>query len=182
MAFTKSGAYIMVKIILFFLFYAVTSVSQAAFLAGLSTNSWQEKIPVVVQSVEQEAMTSFSSYGLNLGVDFLFSTRIRYGIMLSYLSGKADLHKLDNAVSPRRNFYSSWLTNKIHWRVTKTFSFGPSLVLNYRKIDDLDAAFSAGGFLDFDFDLFDQVRLTQSLGTMSDSKQLAYALTLVRRF
>lgn len=173
----------MVKKILFFILVSgVSSVSSAAFLAGISSNSWQEKIPVVVQSVEQEAMTSFSSYGLNLGVDFLFSTRVRYGIMLSYLSGKADLHKLDNAVSPRRNFYSSWLTNKIHWRVTKTFSFGPSMVVNYRKIDSLDAAVSAGGFLDFDFDLFDQVRLTQSLGTMSDSKQFAYALTLVRRF
>lgn len=159
-----------------------STASQAAFLAGISTNSWQEKIPVLVQSVEREAMTSFSSYGLNLGVDFLFSTRIRYGLMVSYLSGKADLHKLDNAVSPRRNFYSSWVTNKIHWRLTKTFSVGPSMVLNYRKIDDLDSAFSAGGFLDFDFDLFNQVRLTQSLGTMSDSKQFAYSLTLVRRF
>lgn len=173
----------MVKTILFLLFCLATSVSPAALLVGVSTNSWQEKIPVVIQSVEQDAMTSFSSYGLNLGADFLLSTRVRYGIMLSYLSGKADLHKLDNnAATPRRNFYSSWLTNKVHWRVTKTFSFGPSVVLNYRKIDDLSAAFSAGGFLDFDFDLFDQVRLIQSLGTMSDSKQLAYSLTLARRF
>lgn len=172
----------MVKISLFLLFCVMASISEAALLAGISTNSWQEKIPVVVQSVQTDAMTSFSSYGLNVGADFLFSPRVRYGVMLSYLSGKADLQKLDNAVSPRRNFYSSWLTNKLHWRLTKTFSLGPSVVVNYRKIDGLDSATSAGGFLDFDYDIFDQVRLTQSLGTMSDSKQLAYAFTLVRRF
>lgn len=172
----------MVKLFLTFIFLLASSISEAAFLVGVSTNSWQEKIPVVVQSVETQAMTSFSSYGLNLGTDFLFAKRIRYGVMFSYLNGEADLHKLDNAVSPRRRFNSMWLTNKLHWRMTRTFSLGPSVVVNQRKIDGLDAAISAGGFLDFDYDLFEQVRLTQSLGTMSDSKQLAYSFTLVRRF
>lgn len=172
----------MVKTYLFLILFLAVSSAQAAFLAGVTTSSWQEKIPVVVQGNQAEAMTSFSSYGVNLAMDFLFSTRVRYGLGVSYFSGIADLHKLDNAVSPRRNFSSAWLTNKLHWRVTKTFSFGPSFVVNYRKIDGLDAATSAGGFLDFDYDLFEQVRLTQSLGTMSDSKQLAYAFALVRRF
>ena len=167
---------------LFLLLVTFSQVSHANFLAGISTNSWQEKIPVIVSSIPNDVMTSFSSYGVNIGVDTLFQTRIRYALMVSYLSGKADLHKLDNAISPRRNFNSTWVTNKLHWRITKSFSFGPSVVFNYRKIDGLDAALSSGAFLDFDFDLFEQVRLTQSLGTMSDSKQLAYALTLIRKF
>jgi hypothetical protein len=66
--------------------------------------------------------------------------------------------------------------------MTKSFSLGPSVVLNYRKIDGLDMALSSGAFLDFDYDLTDVVRLTQSLGTMSDSQQLAYSFTLNRRF
>lgn len=182
MELAESGAYLMVKFFLFLFIFVTTSMAQAAFLAGISANSWQEKIPVVVQGSQVDAMTSFSSYGLSLGVDFLFSTRVRYGLIFSYLSGDADLHKLDNAVSPRRRFSSMWLTNKLHWRVTKTFSFGPSLVVNQRKIDKLDSALSVGGFLDFDYDIFNEVRLTQSLGTMSDSKQLAYSFSLSRRF
>lgn len=185
MDFTKSGAYIMVKNLKYFslaflLFFSLSV--QADFLIGVSTNSWQEKIPVVVANVEDQAMTTFAGYGPNLGFDFLLTNRIRYAMLISYLVGRADLHKMENAVTPRRNFYSSWFSNKIHWRVTKTFSFGGNFILNYRQIDELDAAISTGGFLDFDFDLFNEVRLTQSLGTMSDSRQLAYSLSLIRKF
>ena len=170
----------MVKI--FVLVFLFMSHSNAGFLAGISTNSWQEKIPIIVASVPSDNMASFSSYGMNVGFDYLYQQRVRYALMLSYLSGNADIHKVLNAVNPRRNFTASWVTNKLHWRLTKSFSLGPSVVFNYRKIDGLEAALSSGGFLDFDYDLFDQVRLTQSLGTMSDSKQLAYSLTLVRKF
>ncbi len=167
---------------LFFIFILMASVSRASFLAGVSRNSWQEKIPIVVSSVQSDNMASFSSYGVNVGFDYLFQTRLRYALLLSYLSGDADIHKVQAAVNPRRHFTSQWLTNKLHWRVTKTFSYGPSVVFNFRKLEGLEAALSSGVFLDFDYDLFDQVRLTQSLGTMSDSKQLAYAFTLIRKF
>lgn len=176
----------MVKKIFFFLtILQITigsSFAKAAFLLGVSTSSWQEKIPVIVSSVESEQLTSFSSYGANVGYDYLFNPRVRFALMLSYQNGNADIHKLGNAISPRRNFTSEWLTTKLHWRTTKTFSLGPSVVVNYRKIDQLDAASSVGGFLDFDYDLFEQIRLTQSLGTMSDSKQLAYSIMLLRKF
>ncbi len=172
----------MVKKYLFLIFILGSQVCRASYLVGLSTNSWQEKIPVIVSKLVSDQLTSFSSYGLNLGLDYLYTPRIRYALVLSYLSGNADIHKLDNAVSPRRNFTSYWLTNKLHWRQTKSFSLGPSLVINYRKIDGLEAATSVGGFLDFDYDLFEEVRLTQSLGTMSDSKQLAYSIMLIRKF
>jgi hypothetical protein len=146
-----------------------SSVARAAFLVGFSTNTWQEKIPIVVASVPGDSLTSFSSFGASLGFDYLYDARIRYALVASYLLGNVDIHKLDNAVSPRRNFMAYWVTNKLHWRMTKSFSLGPSVVLNYRKIDGLDMALSSGAFLDFDYDLTDVVRLTQSLGTMSDS-------------
>lgn len=185
MDFAESGAYIMVKKFKYlstavFIFYSFSL--KADFLIGVSTNSWQEKIPVVVANVEDQAMTTFAGYGPNLGFDFLLTKRIRYAMLISYLVGRADLHKMENAVTPRRNFYSSWFSNKAQWRVTKSFSFGGNFILNYRQIDELDAAISTGGFIDFDFDIFNEVRLTQSLGTMSDSKQLAYSLSLIRKF
>ncbi len=175
----------MVKyLVISFLF--LTSIAKAGFLVGLSTNTWQEKLPIVVPTtsgnVESNALTSFSSFGLGLGYDYLFTNRIRYALAGSYMSGKADIHKVDKAISPRRNFNSTWLTNKVHWRVTKSFSLGPSVVVNFRKIDDLDLATSTGVFLDMDYDLTDDFRLTQSLGTMSDSQQLAYSFILNRKF
>ena len=182
MEFTEPGACLMVKNIFVLLMSLISFSAYAGFIAGVSTNSWQEKVPVLVSKVQTDQLTSFSSIGVNIGYDYLYSSRVRYAITASYLPGRADIHKLDNADSPRRNFNSAWLTNKLHWRTTKTFSYGPSLVLNYRKLDGLDAAMSAGGFLDLDFDLTDEVRLTQSLGTMSDSRQLAYSFTLVRKF
>lgn len=67
-------------------------------------------------------------------------------------------------------------------RSTKTFAIGPNLVINNRTLENSSATTSFGLFLDFDFDIFQNTQLTQSFGSMSDSKQLAYSFSLNRLF
>ncbi len=157
-------------------------IAQADFLIGASTHSWQEKIPVIIGNQSDVILSSFSSVGIGLGYETLFQKRIRYGVMLNYVKGETDLHKIENANGPRRPFKAILLNNKIHWRFSKTFSFGPSVLYSSNQISEDAPVSTIGGYLEFDFDVFDNVRLTQALGSMSDSGQLAYSLTLSRIF
>ena len=163
------------KLIFLVLFIFIFKLNvNAGILLGVSKNSWQEKIPIIVANVEEDKMTTFTGLGLHLGYDYTMTQRTRYNITASYVGGFADIHKLAGATAPRKNFYALWLQNKVMWRSTKTFAVGPNFVVNNRKLDELSAAISAGLFFDFDYDLFKEMRLTQSVGTMSDSSQLAY--------
>lgn len=167
-----------------FCLFSILSINtaRAEFLAGVSTTSWQELIPIVVQNVQSDALSSFSSLGFSLGYQYNYSRRIRTVSSVAYLFGSADVHKQTNAIAPRRNFTSYWISNKAIWRSTKYFTYGPNFVINYRTLDAAAAVLSYGLFLDIDYDLFEEVRLTQSLGTMSDSKQMAYSISLNRVF
>ena len=151
---------------------------KADFLIGLSTNSWQEKIPIVAGGVEQNQMTTLSGVGIQAQFDYLFTQRIRYGLGASFISGSADIHQLKTTqlTGLRRNFKAYWLSNKLLWRVTKSFAFGPNVILNQRQLEGLTAAMSAGLLMDFEYALSESFRLTQSLGTMSDSGQLGYTI------
>lgn len=182
MEYSKSGVCGMVKILitLFSLFFL--NFARAEFVVGVSSNSWQELVPIVISNVESSALTSFTGLGASGGYQMNFSERIRNLTSASLLSGTADVHKQTNAIAPRRNFISLWLSNKVIWRSTRSFTFGPNIVLNNRKIDNLSAVTSLGLFLDIDYEIFQEVRLTQSLGTMSDSKQLAYSIAINRIF
>jgi len=182
---SKSGAYFMVKSffqsqIAFFIFSSVfyCEFVKADFLIGLSTNSWQEKIPIVASGVEQNQMTTLSGLGVQAEYDHLVTQRIRYGLGASFISGSADIHQLKTTQLKglRRNFKAYWLSNKLLWRMTKSFAFGPNVILNQRQLEGLSAAMSAGLLMDFEYALSENFRLTQSLGTMSDSSQLAYAI------
>lgn len=182
MELTNSGAFSMVKIFLALISFAFFNTARANMVVGLSTNSWQELVPVVVSNVQSDALSSFTSLGVSLGYQYYFTDRIVNTTSVAFLTGSADVHKQTNAIAPRRNFTSYWLADKVVWRSTKTFSFGPNLVANYRKLESASAVLSFGVFMDFDFDIFEEVKLTQSLGTMSDSKQLAYSISLNRVF
>ena len=179
---SRSGVCSMVKLAVSLLTMFAMSQANAEFVVGVSSNSWQELVPIIVSNVESNALTSFTGLGASGGYQMNLSERMRNLTSVAMLSGTADVHKKSNAVAPRRNFSSIWLSNKIIWRSTRTFTYGPNFVLNNRKIDNLGAVTSLGLFLDIDYEIFQEVRLTQSLGTMSDSKSLAYSIGINRIF
>ncbi len=172
----------MVKLAVSLLSVFAMSQANAEYVVGVSSNSWQELVPIIVSNVESSALTSFTGLGALGGYQMNLGERIRNLSSVSILSGTADVHKQSNGVAPRRSFSSIWLSNKIIWRSTRTFTYGPNFVLNNRKIGDLGTVTSLGFFLDIDYDIFQEVRLTQSLGTMSDSKSLAYSIAINRIF
>lgn len=172
----------MVKLVVAFFSLIAINSARAEFVVGVSSSTWQELIPIVVSNVQSNALTSFTGLGASAGYQMNFAQRIRNITSLAIHSGTADVHKQTNAVAPRRNFISYWVANKVIWRSTRSFTFGPNLVLNSRKIDNLGNVTSLGLFLDIDYEIFQEVRLTQSLGTMSDSKQLAYSIGINRIF
>lgn len=166
--------------ICFLVYY--TDVAQAKYIVGVSTNSWQESVPVVVLNVESKALSSFTSLGVSLGYQYNYSNKARIVSVITYLTGSADVHKQTNIIAPRKNFNSYWVSNKLIWLWAKTFTLGPNFVINYRKLEASQAVLNYGLFIDMDYDLFKEVRLTQSLGTISDSKQIAYSISLNRIF
>ena len=172
----------MVKLAVILFSVFAMSQAKAEFVVGVSSNSWQELVPIIISNVESSALTSFTGLGASGGYQMNIGERFRNLISISVLSGTADVHKQSNAVAPRRNFSSIWLSDKVIWRSTRTFTFGPNFVLNNRKMDNLGAVTSLGIFLDIDYEIFQEVRLTQSLGTMSDSKSLAYSIAINRIF
>ena len=178
----KSGFCRMVKLIvsLFFIFFI--NIARAEFLLGVSTNSWQELVPVIIQNVQSDALTSFTGLGVSTGYQYKYTDRMYIIASVSFLSGTVDVHKQSNAIAPRRNFTSYWISNKLIWRSTKSFTYGPNLVINYRKLDELQPVLSYGVFIDLNYEIFQEIRLTQSLGTISDSKQIAYSISLNRVF
>ena len=179
---SKSGVCCMVKLAVILFSVFAMSQAKAEFVVGVSSNSWQELVPIIISNVESSALTSFTGLGASGGYQMNIGERFRNLTSISVLSGTADVHKQSNAVAPRRNFSSIWLSDKVIWRSTRTFTFGPNFVLNNRKMDNLGAVTSLGIFLDIDYEIFQEVRLTQSLGTMSDSKSLAYSIAINRIF
>lgn len=178
----RTGAHLMVKIIFLFYLSVFFNTAHANFSIGVSTNSWQELVPTLIQSVPTNVLTTFSSPGISLGYQHRYTLRFYSLTTASYLAGSADIHKQATVLTPRLKFTSYWLSNKLMRRSTKTFAIGPNLVINNRTLENSSATTSFGLFLDFDFDIFQNTQLTQSFGSMSDSKQLAYSFSLNRLF
>ena len=170
----------MKKEFLFILFFSITAKAQ--FMVGASVGSWQEKLPITISAVPSVAPTTFTGTAIGIDYELLISERYQYQVGLSYYFGRADLQKLNNVVVPRRKFTSLWLLNSVCWRMTKTFSFGPQIVLNQTTVELLDPTLSTSFFLTVNYDIFDDVRFIQSFGSISDSGQLAYSIGLTRSF
>jgi hypothetical protein len=167
------------SLILLFLF----SISaKADVTAGLGLFSWQEKVPVVLNSNKFDTNATFSSLGPSLGYEGLWTQRYRFGATFSFHSGVVDVLKVEGAVAPRRNFRSYWLAGKLLYRFTKSFAVGPNVVYNQKQIQYLPDSTSIGLFANFEYDLFSDLKLIQSLGTMGDSGSLAYSFNLVHTF
>lgn len=156
--------------------------AKAEVTAGLGIFSWQEKVPVILNSSKFYTTATFSSLGPSIGYESLLSQRYRFGVGFSYHSGVADILKLEGAIAPRRNFKSYWLTSKILYRYTKTFAMGPNVIFSQKQMQDLPDSTSYGLFLNLEYDLFTDVKLVQCLGTVGDSSSLAYSFNLIRSF
>ncbi|MFZ3231312.1 MAG: hypothetical protein WA160_13975 [Pseudobdellovibrio sp.] len=150
--------------------------------AGLGIFSWQEKVPVIVNSNKFDTNATFSSLGPSIGYEGLLSLRYRLGASFSYHSGVVDILKIDGAVTPRRNYKSYWLAGKGLYRWTKTFAFGPNIIFSQKSIQDLPDSTSYGAFMNFEYDIFSEVKLIQSIGSVGDSGSLAYSFNLIRTF
>lgn len=167
---------------LFFFAFLFAFAAKAEVTAGVGIFSWQEKVPVSLNSVRFDTNATFSSLGPSVGYESLLTQRYRFGVTFSYHSGVVDILKLDGAVSPRRNYKSYWLAGKMLYRWTKTFAFGPNVLYSQKQIQDLPDSTSYGLFMNFEYDLFSEVKLIQSLGSVGDSGSLAYSFNLVRSF
>jgi hypothetical protein len=181
---TNSGAYFMVNILCIFiiLFGGFIKAYSADSFAGLAASSWQENVLIDNQGQLANQLGTFNSVSLETGINFLFNKRYYYDLSVAYNSGKVDIHLLPAAVSPRKSFKAIWLNNKFSHRVSQTFSTGAAFVINSRQIEGLDQNLNVGLFITFDFDLYEEVRLSQTIGTMGDSKQTAYSLGIKRLF
>lgn len=156
--------------------------SQAEVTAGIGLFSWQEKVPVILNQNKFDTNATFSSLGPSVGYERLVTLKCRAGISASYHSGVIDILKLDGAISPRHNFTSYWLASKILYRWSQTFALGPNFLFSQKQIERLPDSTSYGLFLNLEYDLFNEVKLIQSLGSVGDSGSLAYSFNLVRTF
>jgi lipopolysaccharide assembly outer membrane protein LptD (OstA) len=177
----------MVKWILLTAFLLSTS-AQAAFFAGVQNNSWQDAIPVTYtdtgtsQKVTYYATTTFSTLSVSAGYENLFGVRWRWALEGSYHTGTADLLKIQGTVSPRKTISSQWLSAKVNYRLSKTFSIGPQLVGNMIHVPDAGSATSLGLLINSEIEMYDSLRFIQTFGTMNDSGTIAYTIGLQKIF
>jgi hypothetical protein len=162
--------------------------AQAGLYMGLMSNSWQDVIPVTYRDstsgnqVTTYALTSFSTISAGGGYEGQFALRWRYSADLFAHTGTADIHKLVGTVSPRKNATSVWFSTKINYRQSKTFNYGPQLVVNAIQLADVGTATSAGLLLNLEFEMYEGLRLIQSFGSMNDSGTIAYSIGLQKYF
>ena len=156
--------------------------SHAAITAGVGLFSWQERVIYNINDNKLDANASFTSFGPIIGNESLLSLRYRGGVNIYYHSGVADVLKVDGALPTRHNFKSIWFSGKVLYRVSTTFAVGPNVFTSQKQMQNLPDAVTGGIFLNFEYDIFDQVRLIQSLGTLGDRGLLAYSFMLNRSF
>lgn len=159
-----------------------SSLLKADVTAGLGIFSWQEKVPVILNQSKFDTNATFSSLGPSIGYETLITSRYRLGLAFSYHSGVLDILKLEGAVSPRHNFTAYWLSGKSLYRWTRSFAFGPVLLFSQKQIDRLPESTSFGMFFNFEYDIFEEVKIVQSLGSVGDSGSLAYSFNFIRSF
>lgn len=178
----------MVKQIVFILFFASPLLVKAGLTMGLHNNSWQEPLPIsyvdpnTSQVVNEERLGTFSTTSLSLGYEDLMTRRWRYGFDVQAHYGTVDLHKLASFGSPRNYTQTISLGVKLNYRVSKTFSFGPLLGIHQNTIKNIGTGIGYSALLNLDFDIFDDTRLVQTIGTTQGSKTLTYSIGLNRIF
>ena len=179
----------MVKIILYFVFCIIFCVkSFADFTGSISSNSWQEKLPITytdpltTTKVSKDFLGTFSTVSLSVGYENLFSKRWRYAIQAAYHLGEVDFHKLDSLAGPRKSLRTISSDIKFNYRVSKTFTFGPQASIHTNTIKDVGSGFNYSYLFNMDFEIFTDTRLSQTLGTVAGSDTLAYSLALIKIF
>ena len=165
-----------------FLMFILSVTSQAEITAGIGLYSWQEKVPVILNQNKFDTNATFSSLGPSIGYETSITPNYRAGLSVSYHSGVIDILKLDGAISPRHNFTSYWLASKILYRCSQTVAMGPNFLFSQSQIERLSDSTSYGLFLNLEYDILNEVKLIQSLGSVGDSGSLAYSFNLVRTF
>lgn len=170
------------RILVFIATWLLSSSVFAGLSVSIGTATWQEKIPVIYAGTEVRTKTSFTGFMFGLGINVNITDRWIWDMNGSMVAGLADIQKLDNAVVPRRNVNSIWFANRFVKTVSERVAIGPNILVNFRKIDGLNGATSTGGFLDFDYRIFEKSVMTQSIGTISDSKELAYSIKFTKYF
>ncbi len=179
----------MVKIIFYFsLCIIFCRPSFADFTGGLSTNSWQEKLPITYTDplttlkVNKDFLGTFSTVSLSVGYENLFSKRWRYAIQSAYHFGEVDFHKLESFAGPRKSLRTISSDIKLNYRASKTFTFGPMASIHTNTIKDVGSGFNYSLLFNMDFEIFEDTRLSQTLGTVTGSNTLAYSLALIKIF
>jgi len=178
-----TGAYFMVKKITIFCSLFISQLCYAEFSVSMNRNLWQENVAVSYNNTKSDQLTTFSSWSFGFGYDFNITKRYLYTPSIEYHFGDADIHKVDETlISPRKKFSAIWFNNPLIYRVTKTFNIGLSSTFNYRSGDGIGKVLSAGLIFLTEYELFDDVKLNQNIGTFGDSKQISYSLGLSRYF
>ena len=172
----------------FLIIFLFSSSGFAGFYAGINNNSWQDVIPVKFRdtltglNVTTYALTTFSTLSAGGGFEGQFYTRWRYSADIYVHTGTADIHKLIGTVSPRKNVTSEWVSMKVNYRQTKTFNYGPVIVVNTIQVPDVGTATSLGLLVNLEFEMYENNRLIQTFGTMNDSGTIAYTIGIQRYF
>ena len=162
--------------------------SQAGYFMAIHNNTWQDAIPVsytdsaTSQKVTFYATTTFSTLSVGGGYEGLYATRWRYAVEAYYHNGTADLLKIQGTVSPRKTIAAQWLMGKVNYRISKTFSLGPELVINSVQVPDTGGSTSLGLLINSEIEMFENLRFIQTFGTMNDSGTIAYSIGLQKVF
>lgn len=177
----------MVKYILTIILFA-SFHARAAYYAGMQNNSWQDVIPVTYtdtnsgQKITFYALTTFSTLSAGGGYEGQFLTRWRYTADLYLHAGTADIHKIQGTVSPRKTISSQWISFKTVYRLSKTFSMGPQLIVNSIQVPDTGGATSLGLMINSEIEMYDNLRFVQNFGTMNDSGTISYTVGIQKYF
>lgn len=177
----------MVKTIFSILLFFSTQ-SFATYYVGVYNNSWQDAIPVSYtdsgsgQKVTFYALTTFSTLSVGGGYEGLYNVRWRYSGDLYIHTGTADILKIQGTTSPRKTILSQWLSGKISYRLTKTYAIGTQVIVNSVQVPDTGNATSLGLLINSEIEMYDNLRLIQTFGTMNDSGTIAYSLGISRLF
>jgi hypothetical protein len=91
-------------------------------------------------------------------------------------SGTADIHKIQGTVSPRKSVLSQWVSGKVSYRISKTFSMGPQLVINTIEVKGAGTSTSLGALINSEIEMQQNYRLVQTFGSMNDSGTIAYTI------
>jgi hypothetical protein len=169
----------MVKLLSSFILL-ISLKANAEFYVGLQNNSWQDVIPVTYTNngtpTTFYALTTFSTLSLGGGYENSFATRWRYNADLYLHSGTADIHKIQGTVSPRKSVLSQWVSGKVSYRISKTFSMGPQLVVNTIEVKGAGTSTSLGALINSEIEMQQNYRLVQTFGSMNDSGTIAYTI------